>query len=234
MELKVTTGQDEKACVVPEGVLIELKHILKVPGISPCGDDINNDDQIYHLIKITKVNGDYVKEIMDTKTDVTSEYFGSKSLVGKPLCNLVWIAIRRILNLYVPRLIVVTRHWQTCAHSASKLSVYAFCNCDNDARLKNLIRDAGQRKTDAVTEVFVGQTDEVTIRVKGGEGEWFQLHETVTNLKFCKFNGSFRLGHFRPSFNCTCPHEPCERPTDLEMSFSTATLTSEPQKREGN
>ena len=221
LELKAATEEDGKAPVVPEGVLVELRHFLKVPTIPPCEDDTDNDGQVFHLIKITKVNGDYVKEIMDTKTEVTSEYFGSTSLVGKPLCSLLWIAIRQVSNMHLPpRHIIVTRHWQTCAHSASKLSVYAFCHCDD--KFKNLISNAGQRKTDAVTEVFIGQRDELVIKVKGGEGEWIQLQETVTNLKLCKFNGGFRLGHFRPIFDCTCANEPCNRPGDLDLSFSIA------------
>ena len=239
LELRATTGQHTKACVVPKGVLIQLRHNLKVPSIPLCADNTNNDDQIYHLVKITNVDGEYVKEIIDTKTEVASDYFGSKRLEGKPLCNLVWVAIRQASNIFVPpRQIIVTRHWQTCAHSASKLSVWACCSCAHEDRFKKLIGQ-GQRKTDAVTEVPVGPKDELVIRVKGGEGEWFQLQETVTNLKFCKFNGAFPLGHMKPSFNCACANEPCKRPRDLEISFTKAlsqkskASTSQSQRRLG-
>ena len=230
LELKSTTGQEEEACVVPEGILLELRHCLKVPRIRPVGVFINNEGQIYHLVKITKVNGEYVKEIIDTKTVVTSAYFGSESLVGKPLCNFVWIAIRQVTNMHVlPRRIIVTRHEQTCAHSASMLSAYAFCNCGNDESVMNLISPARQRKTDAFTEVLIEQRDELTIKVKEGEGEWFQLQETVTNLKLCKFNGGFRLGHFKPSFKCTCAteNEPCKGPRELEITSTTVTSVSQ-------
>ena len=193
LELMSAVGFNEQSLVVPDGVTIELRHFLTVPSAQFVRDELEGDGHAHHLVKITKVGDGYEKEIIDSQTEVLSQYFGSEKLQGKPLCYLAWGVFSWCSHMSAPRKIIVTRHRQTCGHkttNSQSLVVYAFCEAASKDRFQELIDQDGQIRTDAVMEEVIGPKDTLEIRVKAG-GDWVQL-KAVTHLKLCQYNGAIR------------------------------------------
>ena len=203
MELEVTNAvgvSEHQSSVVPDGVSIELRHFLNVPSSSR--EELEDDKHSHHLVKITKVNGGYEKEYIDSQTEISSQYFRSEKLQGKRLCYFAYVAEwaqwvtgdERRSHTNAPINIIVTRHKQMCAHKttdARTLVVYAYSEAASEDRFKALIEKQGQTRTCAVMEEVIGPTDRLEIKVRAG-GDWIELKEEVTPLKLCEYNGAIR------------------------------------------
>ena len=198
VELKLTKTiglSEQSSSVVPDGVTMEFRHFLIVPS-TPIKEELKDDKHSFNLVKITKVNGGYRTEIIDSQTEISSQYFRPDKLQGKPLCYFAVCAYpgRRSHVNDAPTNIIVTRQKQMCAHKTTDvqtLVVYAYIEAASENRFKALIEKQGQARTFAVMEQDIGPKDRLEIKVKAG-GDWIDLEEEVTNLKLLQYNGAIR------------------------------------------
>ena len=198
VELEVTNadGLSEQSLVVPDGVTMELRHFLVVPSSSKKSQSPEDDKHTHHLVQITKVNIGYKNQIIDSQTEVSSQYFRSEKLQGKHLCFFAWCGTGQGRHSYMnaPTNIIVTRHKQICAHKTRDtptLVVYAYSEAASEDRFKDLIEKQGQARTKAVMEEVIGPKDTLRIKVKAGT-DWIELKEAVTYLKLLQYNGAIR------------------------------------------
>ena len=197
LELTNAVGLSEQSLVVPDGVIMELRHFLIVPNTQFLREDSNDDKHSHHLVKVTKVNDGYKKEIIDSQTKVSSQYFRSEKLQGKHLCYFAWCADQgKRSHENAPTNIIVTRHNDVCAHKttyAPTLVVYAFSEAVGEDSFKALIEKEKQARTGAVMRKVMGQKDTLEIKVRAGGDAWIELEETaVTHLKLYQYNGAMR------------------------------------------
>ena len=196
LELTNANGLSDRSLVVPDGVTIELRHFLIVPKTQFFKEQLEDDKHPHHLVKITKVSGSYKKEIIDSQTKVSSQYFRSEKLQGKHLCYFAWCADQgKRSHENAPTNIIVTRHNDVCAHKttyAPTLVVYAFSEAVGEDSFKALIEKEKQARTGAVMRKVMGQKDTLEIKVRAGD-DWIELEETaVTHLKLYQYNGAMR------------------------------------------
>ena len=80
VELELVNPLDK----VPDGVEFSIRHFLTVPHSPEAHEALDNPEDEHQIVKLTKVEGRLEVQVIDSIHSVTSEYFTTRKLAGRP------------------------------------------------------------------------------------------------------------------------------------------------------
>ena len=207
--------------VVPEDIEIGVKHFLSVPMSTDFDSAMHHEDKTHRIVKLTKERSGFEIEHIDTKSQVSSEYFTTTNFVGKSLCHITTTAGSdeyQCLHSSVKKFYVTQRN-NGCPHL--KFNLCLFCVCESaEIRFRERLRDIQHKQSPVMIEHDIKKDMNVdfSLDICIQEGEWEELKKRIAHEKLCKYNGMLYIGQVKQAFNCSCKEgKGCQKPLPIEI-----------------
>ena len=115
--------------VVPEGVVIGVRHFITVPSCPEVTQSVRRQGSCHNIVKLTKQGGRFELTVVDSFSDITSAYFYTDKFQGHELCEvttswLPWGKEKTECKHSSLKHVIVTKDRDMCPHQRFALSVY--------------------------------------------------------------------------------------------------------------
>ena len=203
----------------PHGVVFGIKHLLTVPNSPDVREALEEDaySHRHHIVKMTEKNGKHEMEIIDSVVSVTSQYFVTKKLEGKPLCKITsawlpWGGSTHECTHSSLKNVIVTKSAGKCPHEMNML--YAWCVCEGSKKqFDEEVKDRLHERTPALMKVDIEKSQEhvydIKLRLSDREGAAWEPPHQISHVEMCRLNGVKLLdgGTLKGGFGCSCSDE---------------------------
>jgi len=210
---------------LPEGVSFQVKHFLTVPSSTEMQEEMQEDFPGHRIIKLTKQNGIFSKEVIDTFKTVDSSYFLTAKVENKHLCHITtvwngeeWDEVagkkeRTVCTHSSLKQLALTRRKDMCSHM--DLALYSFCYCKaSESIFREKLAEAPEKEEVYGKDMYIDKSSQTkySVRFKTPESV---IERHVDHKLLCRYNGVVLLGAIQPKFACSCGETPCNKNKNL-------------------
>ena len=129
LEVELVNPKDD---VLPEDITVGIRHFLTVPNSPEIKAQMEKRAHQHHFLKIIKHEDTFKMEVIDSFSDIQSDYFSTMNLAKQPLCFITSASVPECAHSLVKN-IVFTKKMDLCPHQPSTIGIYCVCEASQEA-----------------------------------------------------------------------------------------------------
>ena len=202
-------------------MVVSVRHFLTVPNCAEIKDKLENGYHSHSIIKVTQSDdGELTRELIDSKTNVTSQYFSTDKLQNQKLCYITttWWGKENAVCLHSSlQNFCLTHDKDMCPHQPHSLALFCYCETVEKS-FEAKIKKKDLVATNFIMELAIEKSPSASYTAVLTPANSDSETDKVTHLTLCKYNGVKQLGGaITANLGCTCHETHCRQPKLMNM-----------------
>ena len=190
---------------MPEGVTVEIKHFLSLPGDPEVKDYMEGNGHWHDIVKVT-MEGDKVdlETIGEAQPGLTEEgMFSTSKFQGQSFCHIAVMADGSecyTCKHSAPKVITITQNSKLCPHEDDALSLHCYSNCTAKGATQMEDRKFGNEKFERYLRMTSDITTKLSVDLVTAKNN--NRYDIFVSVNRSVFDQSYKISH-----NMLCKHD---------------------------